>query len=234
MRIIIVEDEPPIAQEVEAYCREILGNQIGRIETRFTLKDALAYLSGQSVDLCLLDLNLNGKNGFDILKQAMSRAFHTIIVSAHTEQAVEAFKYGVLDFVPKPVEKDRFRLALNRYLGNEKRGAVETKYLIVRKRTRNYLVHVDNVLYLKSMGYLVELHLKNGRTEIIEKPLNRLEQILPERFFRIHRSYIVDLEQVEYYKHVKGGVYTIILMNGNSLPLSPRRLVTLKKILSPE
>ena len=232
MRIIIVEDEPPIAKDIERSCRKILGNRIQSIHTFHTLEHARTHLFHRPVDLCLLDLNLHGENGFDLLKTAVSGSFHTIIVSAYTKQAITAFEYGVLDFIPKPFDEVRMRKALNRYFGRTEKGDAAAKYLVSRKQRGHYLIAVEDISHFKADGYLVEAHLKSGGMDILDKSLNRLEQILPDFFVRVHRSIIVRWDEIDSFHHKGGGVYKIVLKSGENLPLSRRYYKQLKKRLS--
>ena len=78
------------------------------------LPEALCFIENNSLDLVLLDLNLNGDNGFDLLTTAVSESFHTIVISAYKDQAITAFEYGILDFVPKPFNRDRLEQAFDR------------------------------------------------------------------------------------------------------------------------
>lgn len=221
MRILIIEDEPPIAEEIKEMCVSILSSRIEKIDIVNTINDAENFLAANPIDLCLLDLNLKGKNGYDILKHSVSGSFHTIIISAYTDQAIEAFNYGVLDFVPKPVVLDRLRVALNKFSETETRQKTNIKFLVVRKHNSNHLVSIDEIRYFEAHGYVVKIIIKNGKSELIEKPLNRLIQILPDNFIRIHRSYIVDISEISSYKHKGGGVYEVVLKQGEHLPLSP-------------
>ena len=115
MRLVIVEDEPPIAEDVEHACRSILGNRIRSLRVFFTLDEAADFLASHPVDLLLLDLTLSGEDGYDLLRQAVAGPFQTIVISAHTDQAIDAYAHGVLDFVPKPLDEERLRLALDRF-----------------------------------------------------------------------------------------------------------------------
>lgn len=119
MRILIVEDERPIAKYIERLCRQLLGTKVRSIDLQYSLEDAASFLFRQPVDLCLLDLNLNGENGYELLKLAVSGSFHTIIISANTDKAVEAFRFGVLDFIPKPFDEARLSQALQRYFDRQ-------------------------------------------------------------------------------------------------------------------
>ena len=218
MRVLIVEDEPPIAEYLKNLVSSLLSRRVQSVDTVHTMRNAETYLQTTPVDLCLLDLNLNGVNGYELLKNAVSRSFHTIIVSVHTDQALEAFEYGVLDFVPKPIKRERLKQALDRYFsihGSSEHGA---KHLVVRKHNANVLIPVEDIAFFEAERYLVKIHLKNGTQEYIEKPLNKLMQILPAAFLRVHRSYIVSRGEIVSYRHRKGAAYEILLRNQVLIP----------------
>jgi len=221
MRILIIEDEPPIALEIMEFCHHILQNQISSIEMKFSLDEAFTYLKGNKIDICLLDLNLSGKDGFTILQEFTGASFQTIVISAYINKAINAFEYGVLDFVPKPVDKNRLKAAFDRYLENQRPEKDLLRFLTIRKKNRNYLVDISEIIYLKADGYLIEVHCIDGSIELIEKPLNNLEQILPSFFIRSHRSYIVNVNFIQSYYHQKGGVYKVLLKNEETISLSP-------------
>lgn len=228
MKILIVEDEPPIAREIENMIREIAPKKIEKITLAFTLKEAMKRLLEADIDLCMLDLNLGGNDGYDLLKQSVSGSFHTIIVSAHTEQAIEAFNYGVLDFLPKPVNKERLSTALNKYMKISENRNNSLKYLVVRRHNSNHIISIDQIFYFEAQRYIVKIHLRDKKSEIIEKSLNRLMQILPSYYIRTHRSYIVNINDIEAYSHIGGGVYNLELKNKTILPLSPQMYKKLK------
>ena len=186
------------------------------------MDDALGYLAKHSIDLCMLDLNLKGKNGYKVLQTAVSQSFHTIVVSAHTEQAFQAFDYGILDFVPKPVDYSRLQKAFSKYFGTVDRVDPRIKYLVVRRRNSNHLISMDEIRFFEAQGYLVKIHLKDNKSEFIEKPLNRLLQILPKRFLRVHRSYVVDMDEIDSYRHKGGGTYEMQLKSGEILQMSAK------------
>ena len=112
MNILIVEDESRIAKRIERMTRDIFGDTLQSLKHINTLHEALPFIENNSLDLVLLDLNLNGDNGFDLLTTAVSKSFHTIVISAYRDQAITAFEYGVLDFVPKPFNRERLGTSL--------------------------------------------------------------------------------------------------------------------------
>lgn len=233
MRVLIVEDESPIADYIEQSLRAILGRTLKNVQFAYSLDEAGEQLARKNVDLCFLDLNLNGRDGYEILERAVARPFPTIIISAHIEQAARAFEFGVLDFVPKPFSQERLRQALDRY-SNRQKSPIPARFLTFRKNNRNGLLPIGEIILLKATRYLVEVWMSDGRRELIEKPLNMLEKILPDSFARIHRSYLVNLDQVESYKHLGGSRYAVRLKNGVDLPLSRHRLGALKRLFGKE
>jgi len=231
MKILIVEDEPPIAAEIEEYALQFCGQNRCAIHIAYTYEDAQEFLTRERIDLLLLDLNLSSKNGFEMLKEAAGRNFHTIVISAYTDRALEGFDLGILDFVAKPIDRKRLQLAFERYFGRRKIEGHGARYLVVHKMSQNFLIPVESIRFFKAAGYLVEIHTTDGKIELIEKALNHLVQILPERFVRTHRSYIIDITQAESYRHLGSGVYEIALKGGPILPLSSRRLPSIAQIL---
>jgi two-component system, LytTR family, response regulator LytT len=166
-----------------------------------------------------LDLNLNGENGFDLLQGAVAGSFHTIVVSANEDQALRAFEYGVLDFVPKPVSEERLEKALNRVRDANYAGK-HAKYLPIRKPRGVALIPLEEVAYFRGDGNYVEIRLKTGVSEYHRQTLDSLAKVLPPQFSRIHRSYIVDRRGVKCVISHGGGMYDVELESGAKLPLS--------------
>lgn len=219
MNVLIVEDESRIAKRVERMTRELMGETLQSLKHIDSLSDALKFIENRSIDLVLLDLNLNGANGFDLLTTAVSKSFHTIVISAYKDQALTAFEYGVLDFVPKPFNKDRLEQAFDRILNKEKAGTNQTKYLAVKKRHRIQLIPIEEVIYIKGAGAYSELFLTDGGKELHDKSLEKLEQLLSNSFERIHKSYMVKMSEIKEIKVASGSKYHAVLKNGDQLPI---------------
>lgn len=227
MRVLIVEDESRIAKRVERMTRDILGNTLQSLTHINTLQEALTFIENNPLDLLLLDLNLNGEDGFDLLTTAVSESFHTIVISAYKDQAILAFEYGVLDFVPKPFDRDRLEKAFNRRMRKEKLET-KVKYLAVKQRQRIQLIPIDEVLYIKGAGAYTELFLSGGKKELHDKSLERLEQLLSPTFERIHKSYLVKISEVKGIIVNSGSKYMAELRNGAFIPVGRTRYKEIK------
>lgn len=192
---------------------------------------ARAYLDRHETDLLLLDLNLNGRDGFGLLREWVACSFQTIVVSANADRAIEAFEYGVLDFVPKPVCRERLEKALLR--ASEFQGPAPTalRYFSVRHAGSFRLIEASDVLYLRGAGKYSELVLRDGSTVLHDKSLEQLSLILGPTYSRIHKSYLVELANIEKLKVQRGGKYQAILRSGHRLPVGRSRYVKLRDAL---
>jgi len=219
IRILVCEDEALVAQRLVRFVENSLDRQyemklVGRVD------DAITYLSKHKIDLLFLDLNLHGEDSFEILKEFLHRAFHTIVVSAYTERAIEAFEYGVLDFIGKPFSQERVKKAIDRWQFTDEEIDRQTKTLTVKINGDIIFIPLEEVNFIKAASIYSELHLITGRVYIYDKPLNSLGKILPNDFFRIHRSYTVDINLIISISKVKHNTYTAVLKSGDALPIS--------------
>jgi len=231
MRVLIVEDEPLLAQRLERFCREILAGTLESIRVATLLSEASARLDESPIDLLLLDLNLHGRDGMELLQASVAGSFHTIIVSANTEQALRAFEFGVIDFVPKPFSKERLASALARVTERDGRAAGAAKFLAVKKYGKVELVEIARVLYVEGAGAYAELVLEDGKRELHDKTLEKLHALLPAGFERIHKSYVVRWSAVKALHAQEGSHYEAELRNGRRLPVGRTRYKELREKL---
>jgi two-component system response regulator LytT len=228
MRILIVEDEPLIGRRLERLSRKILDGRVDALRVVQTFASAQSLLSEQPFDVVFLDLNLDGADGMELLRAAVAGSFHTIVVSANVERAVDAFAHGVLDFVPKPFTEDRLAQALARVTATTVLAPFAAQFLAVRKLGRLELVRIEDVLFARGAGAYSELVLESGRVELHDKSLERLEAILPPVFVRIHKSYLVRMSAIRALHAQEGSHYEAELRTGHRLPIGRQRYKELK------
>lgn len=229
MKILIVEDEARIAKRVKRITCDFFGKAIDSLVLCESVNSSLRQLNEQTPDLLLLDLNLNGEDGFELLKSMVAGAFHCIIISAYTEKAITAFAYGVLDFVPKPFDQDRLELAFKRLSPSATKRESNLEYLAVKKAGVVTLINIKEVRYIKGAGIYTELHLLNGKKELHDKSLEKLEQLLPASFERIHKSYLVPIDQAQKIIVQTGGKYSLELKNEEQLPIGRSKYKELRQ-----
>jgi two-component system, LytTR family, response regulator LytT len=232
MRILIVEDEALVARRIEQFCRRIVGDRLEWLRTTETFEAAQALLAESPIDVLLLDLNLPGNDGMTLLDAKVAGSFHTIIVSACTDHALRAFEHGVIDFVAKPFTEVRLAEALRRATDPGGRSPHAARFLAVRKVGRIELIAVDDVLYIQGADDCAELVLSNGRRELHDKTLEKLQSVLPVVFERIHKSYLVRWSAVRALHVREGSRYAAELKNGVLLPVGRVRYKELRKMLA--
>jgi two-component system response regulator LytT len=230
MHVLILEDEPVIAERLVRQISQILGERLSKLKAFDNLGDAQDYIAEQSIDLLCLDLNIKGANGFGMLKTLTASSFHTIIISAHTDEAVKAFEYGVLDFVAKPFTFDRLQKAVDRVLDTNLRQDYGIRYLSVKNAGIVKLIEVSQIEYVLASGHYSELVI-NKEKQLHHKSIEKLLALLPPNFERIHRSYIVNMNMVVRLVVKAGSNYELVLSDGTALPIGRSRFNAIKEKL---
>lgn len=252
INLLIVEDEGVILGRLERLYLDIFAvqNLPVKITSASSLADAKQALANGNFHLLSLDLNLNGDSGFDLLQQACSHAGQTIIVSAYRDQALTAFEYGVMDFVPKPFSRQRLEKAINRFLEqpdgtlviesatsiqkqtdteNETETETETRYLLVKSGSSLLRLKLQDIESIEGYGNYSKIHLQSGQEHLHEKGLENLLQILPDHFFRVHKSHLVNLHQFHELKSLGGGQFQLSTTSGRLIPVGRTRVEQLRQ-----
>ncbi|MDX1958355.1 MAG: LytTR family transcriptional regulator DNA-binding domain-containing protein [Leptospiraceae bacterium] len=224
--ILIVEDEPSAAKMLKVLVRDFFAKRKISIFWEKGLAGASTYIEDKQIDLILLDLNLNGENSFILAEKLIPLNTQVIIISGELEKAIEAFRYSVLDFVPKPVEPQRLNQALTKFSEKHnwrKRG----KYLFCKLDEEVQLVPFVDITYLKADGKKTILYTKNTNPLVLNKNLTSIQKELPENFRRVHKSYITRVDFIQSIK-LKPEM-KIVLKNQETIPISRRLLAELKE-----
>ncbi len=216
MKFLIVEDEPLIAKRLRRMIEEILPHNPIDFSAVHDLDGAIDFINQNQVDLCFLDLNLSGQNGFDLIR-SNNRSFETIVTSAYGEKALKAFEFEVLDFVPKPYIKQRLSLALERFIS--KHGGKD-RTLLVQCGDRQKVIALHDVAFIKAAGNYSQVECLNGNQFLHGSPIGELTKTLSEHFYRVHKSYLVPIELIDSLHKFGGGKYELTLKSGKSIPIS--------------
>jgi two-component system response regulator LytT len=221
-RVLIVEDEAPAHRRLSRLVRATAGYETADVVVAESLREAHVQLEEATWDVILLDLELGGRDGFDLVGRVPAASpAQIIIVSANTQRAIEAFEHAVVDFVRKPVSAARLARALMRVPRADSPPAPTS--LIVRRRGNVELVRLDSVVCLSGADDYVELLLRDGRRLLHDATLDTLAGLLPDNFMRVHRSHLVNLMHAERVHGASGGERMVELVGGVRVPVSRRR-----------
>lgn len=239
IRTLLVDDEPLAREKLRGFLEEeedieILGEcRDGR--------QALLTIEEEKPDLVFLDVQMPEMDGFEVLENLDQDALPTVVfVTAYDQYALKAFDVHAVDYLLKPFDRDRFRQALERARTEHERrqvGEMRDKLLallsevearkprfpdrlVIKSSGRVILLKVDDVDWIDAAGNYVKLHSK-GESHLLRETMGRLEERLdPEKFLRIHRSTMVNIECIRELQQQFHGDYLVILKNGQRLTLS--------------
>lgn len=240
IRTLIIDDEPPARRGVAL----LLASQpdffiAGECENG---KAAVNMIATAKPDLIFLDIQMPGLNGFDVLSSiGPDKVPATIFLTAYDEYALAAFDIHALDYLLKPIDEERFLVALDRAreiltlkklatlqqkisgllsVEAERREGGPLKRLVVRENGRTLFVAVDDIEWIEAIGDYAGLHV-HGRTRMLRESMAVLEAKLdPKEFARIHRSAIVRLDCVASLQARSNRAGIVRLKSGVELKLS--------------
>lgn len=194
MRVLIADDDPLTVEQLVHHVHKLAPD--ARIQCCTNGMDAAKALLGSSFDALLLDLDMPGMNGRELLG-AHDPGCPVIIVTGDPDFAVEAFRFRVADYLLKPVSFERLAQAWKRITERtvtRDEGVKETVF--IREGNDIVRVRLADVRFVRSESNYVRFKL-DGREVSSLMNMKDLERKLPERFIRVHRSYIVNLDHVD-------------------------------------
>jgi len=202
LRCIIIEDEPLAVKVLSDYIAEIPF-----LELQATFKDAILateWLRNNSTDLMFLDIHLPKLKGMAFLK-TLSHPPSVIITTAYHQYAVEGFELNVTDYLLKPVEFERFLIAVNKVrtanaLPIQSVETADTKnYLFLNIQKKKVKILFSEIVYIESQREYIKI-VTTKKEYLTKMSTNEIEELLPSNLFkRIHRSFIVSVNKIESY-----------------------------------
>jgi two-component system, LytTR family, response regulator len=238
IKTLIVDDEPIARDRVRRMLLEETDVEI--VGECGNGKEAVSFINENQPDLVFLDIQMPEMNGFEALQNLnLNKTPAIIFVTAYDQYAIRAFDVHALDYLLKPFNRERLKRAVTRAREQiEKAGTGKIderlasllkdltsskKYLerlVVKSVGRVFFLRTDEVDWIEAAGNYVKLHV--GREgHLIRETMNGLEAKLnPDKFLRIHRSTLVNIDRIKELNPLFSGDYTVMLKNGTELTLS--------------
>ncbi len=252
IRTLIVDDEPLARERI----RHLLHKEpdIEIICECADGRDAVAAIGKYKPDLVFLDVQMPELDGFSVLDQLDRRAMPAIVfVTAYDRFALRAFEVHALDYLLKPFDSGRFKKALGRvreriqrqpsaelsrqvseFLADLKPGPKQQNRLAIKSGGKVLFLKLDDIDWVEAADNYVNLHVGN-ESHLHRETMAALEARLPaDKFMRISRSTMVNIEQVKELQPMFHGEYTVILHNGTRLTLSRGYREKLNQLLGRE
>ena len=241
IKAVIIDDEKhavaTLAWKIERFCPEI------KVVQQFTdPSEAMEYLRQDPPELVFLDIEMPRLNGFEIIDElGVPLSFEVIFTTAYDEFGIRAIKVNALDYLLKPIQVQDLKTAIEKY----KNRKITTNYTVLFSNNEDPPVSIgkialatkedvefiepEHIIYCASDSNYTIVHLSDNRKKLISRTLKDIETLLkPHRFFRIHASYLINLQHIKKYVKTDGGY--LIMSNNERLPVSRSRKEDLLKL----
>lgn len=224
--IAICDDENQIAGQIRTFTSDFLrANHVEAAIVRFSNgKELLGY--EKNIDILFLDIQMKGIDGMETARRLRSRNFKGVIIfiTILKELVFQSFEVQAYDYLVKPIDRKRFDKTMERLLASLEN--VSKEKLLVQKGYERSIISFDDIIFAEIMDKKVYLHLTSSEVLDYYDRIENLESRLDERFFRCHRSYLINLK---YLKGCKNG--TAYLENGKEIPVSRLRSKAFSEVI---
>jgi DNA-binding LytR/AlgR family response regulator len=233
---LVVDDEPPALEVLKKYIESIPTLQLAGICSNAV--EALSIIRERSIDLIFLDIQMPQILGTDFIR-TLTNPPKIIFTTAYRKYAVEGFDLDAVDYLLKPISFERFLKAVNKIMktslqqGNLPEGLADNgkdtlnTFIHFRADRKILKVALDDIVYIESLKDYIRVVTKN-KTILTKYSISSLEESLPvHAFIRIHRSYIIAINKIDFYTHELVGI------GKQELPISRMYRHEVEKILKP-
>lgn len=243
IRTLIIDDERLARLELKNLLQGF--EQIQIVGESGNADEALDLIDRENPDLIFLDIQMPGKNGFELLDEIQGKAPDVVFVTAYDEYALKAFEVNALDYLMKPVDEARLNELMQQIDTKirRKKPTVEipvenddkldiTNQVFLKDGEKCWFVELEKIRLFESEGNYVRVYFDDQRPLIL-KSLNALTDRLSEKyFFRASRKHILNLRWIEKVETWFNGGLLVILKDGTKVEVSRRQSVKLKEMMA--
>jgi two-component system LytT family response regulator len=236
IRSIIVDDEQKSRESLRILLEDFCDN-VEILGLCQNVAEGIESIKKHQPDVVFLDIQMQRETGFDLLSKISPVNFEVIFTTAHSEYAIKAFKFSAIDYLLKPIDIDDLQKALAKVeqkqnqnisgrlehlIQNLKSTAPENYKLALPTTDGLIFIKLNDILYCEASSNYTVVYAANKSKYIVSRTLKQYEDLLMEHnFFRIHNSYLINLNAVKKYVRGEGGY--VVLENDISLDVSKRK-----------
>ncbi|MFN8431238.1 MAG: LytTR family DNA-binding domain-containing protein [Spirosomataceae bacterium] len=234
INVVILDDESKAIQslewEIKSFCPSV--NVLATFESPYDARD---FILSNEIDCIFLDIDMPQMDGFRFLEFFPKRDFEVIITTAYDQYGIQALKTRAIDYLLKPIDSDDLIKAVDKIesqksnthikdileemLINMANSQIPTlKKINISCDGKIYFLEPHEILYCESDGNYCNVFLENGQKLFLTQILKNIEEKLPKSiFYRVHNSFVVNLNKVREYQKNEG---YLVLTNGKHVPVS--------------
>lgn len=217
---LIIDDEPLAIKLLSDYVDKTDGLEL--VETFSNPIEGLQFLGETPVDLVFLDIQMPELTGIQFMK-IMNKKTHFILTTAYNQYALEGYEFDVIDYLLKPISLERFIISTNkakeRILSKDTTpqplGAVQfaIDYIFVKTEYKVKKINLSDILYFEGMGDYISIQTASEKILTLENIKSFTERLPESRFIRVHKSYIISLEKINFIERNR------IIINEKYIPI---------------
>ena len=246
LNAIIVDDEPHCCKTLESLLKRHCP-EVSIIATCANGVDALQAIRRLNPDLVFLDVEMPKMNGFEMLEQLHEINFHLIFVTSYDAYALKAIRFSAIDYLLKPVDREELQTAVQKVVKRMQVPLPEQLKIILEKIQHPasasnkialptmeglQMIAIESIISGEADDNYTTLHLKDNKKIVVSSTLKIIEELLEDHsFIRIHRSYLVNLKEIEKYMKADGGY--VVMSDGSQIYVSRNKKEELIKMLLP-
>ena len=236
---IIIDDERKAREAFKKIIDRYFKDKLFVVSLSESVKEGVAAIHKFNPDIVFLDIEMPGENGFKLFEYFDTVNFEVIFTTAFNEYAVNAIKYSALDYLLKPINFIDLNDALKRYevssklksrnervevlLSNMNMGNTIKSKVALPTLSGYEMKKINDIIYCEGDQNYTKIHLIGEQQLMVSKTLKYIEELLPEDvFFRIHKTYLVNLNYVGKYLRTDG--HKVLLDDGTQLDVANRRI----------
>jgi len=242
-KIIIIDDEPLARSIVKEYLQKHKDLEV--VQECNDGFEGVKAIQQHQPDLVFLDIQMPKINGFEML-ELVETPPPVIFATAFDDYAIKAFEAHAIDYLLKPFNQERFDKAIQKWadqnnkqtekntqdlLETASQSPAQSQRIVVKSGSKIKIIPVHDVLYLEAADDYVKIHTKEGYF-LKNKTMSHFEQVLdPQQFFRSHRSYIINVQQITRIDPYEKDNHVAVLKAGTQIPVSRSGYGKLKEVL---
>ena len=218
IRIAICDDEKHMSDHIRAMASDFFRKKNREIQLRtFSSGEELLSYDGQ-IDILFLDIQMKGMDGMETARKLRADQFRgfLIFITVLKEMVFQSFEVQAYDYLVKPIDKKQFERTMERLYASMQNASEDS--LLVQKGYEGRIIPKDEIVFCEIIDRKIYLNLASGEVVDYYERIENLETKLEGRFFRCHRSYLINLKHLKGYKNG-----TACMDNGKEIPVSRLR-----------
>jgi len=241
IRTVIIDDEPAAVNVLATLLRKKCKDDVEVIATSTSPTEGRSLIEQHKPDLVFLDIEMPGMTGVDLIRSFNDPGFRVVFVTAYDDYAVQAFQLSAVNYLLKPVGPESVITTIEKIKDDVRKNQTniseplqqlekllsrhsgdDEKKIGIAMADKIIFIHVSDIIYCEASSAYTHVHLKNGGKMLASKPLGDFEiLLLNHKFFRIHHSYLINLNRIKEFQRNDGGY--VIMDDDKHLEVSRRK-----------